>query len=310
MSEERREVLRMLSDKVITVDEAERLLGALAVGQEKREREEQRSERRSGSVGDTLQSMRQTIAGIGPMIGEVVGEATSGLFDHDTEDLEGIEQIVPEPTRFAIEPGSNLLIRNEGSPMGSGGRVIVTGVAEDECAVSGPGLQTARIGTRGNDHEIRWRRGDLKVLVPRTIGGLTTHTRGGDIRISGLGCEFFVKTLGGNLVLEDLAAPFHASTMGGNVDLALSAEFHGDGKASTMGGNVKLGYPEGLGGTEVRAKTMAGRIRCETIGQQTTAQVGVGPQRATTRLGEGDVTGHLSLKTMAGNIDVKQVQHD
>ena len=310
MSDENREILRMLSDKVITVDEAERLLTALGEGQAKREQEEQRAQRHSGSVGETLHSVRQTIAGIGPMIGEAVGEATSGLFDHDEEDLEATEQIIPEPTRFAISPDAALLIRNQGGPMGSGGRVIVTGVDESECTVSGPGLRTARIGSRGDDHEIRWRRGDLKVMVPKAIRSLTTHTRGGDIRVAELGCELFVKTLGGNLILDDLAETFHASTMGGNVEVGLAAGWSGNGKASTMGGNVKLSYPEGLGATEMRAKTMAGRIRCEATGKQSTAQSGVGPQRVTALLGEGDLTGHLSLKTMAGNIEVRQAQHD
>ena len=60
----------------------------------------------------------------------------------------------------------------------------------------------------------------------------------------------------------------------------------------------------------MRDKTMAGRIRCEATGKQSTAQSGVGPQRVTALLGEGDLTGHLSLKTMAGNIEVRQAQHD
>ena len=79
MSDERREVLSLLSEGRIDVDGAERLLEALEDGREKREPPRGAGSRAQKTVQEALSAVRDTVAGLGPMVGRIAGENAAGV---------------------------------------------------------------------------------------------------------------------------------------------------------------------------------------------------------------------------------------
>ena len=91
MIEEKREILRMLSEGTIDVEGAERLLAALEKGGQKRRGMKSRPEhgRTTGAstIAEAMNTIRETVAGIGSAVREAMESGESGEFDPDEEEI-------------------------------------------------------------------------------------------------------------------------------------------------------------------------------------------------------------------------------
>jgi hypothetical protein len=242
MSKERHEVLTMLAEGHITVEDAERLLDALAAGEAKRTRPE------AGwldlKIRDALEK------------GGRRRKTKRSRRERETVDSSGGRFVVPE--------GSSLVLRSNPAHPG-GGSVSLRRLAGEECAVGCEGPFAVY-----RDEEtlfIEWDYGDIEVGVPdaavgikaQTLGGnlavddlrvpLDLLTHGGDLRLSGICRSVIARSLGGNVFLEvtalDPGTESEVTTNEGDIFATLGPEFSGTVKATTLAGDVQV--EDGLG---------------------------------------------------------------
>ena len=310
MSDEQREILRMVADKVISVEEGERLLRAIEQGS-RRSSESHTDPRGKGSIHSVLDSVGAVMSSIGPIVSDAVGEAVSGISDLDlpfaSEYDSDLDEVILENGTVSIEPGTKLTIKSKRANR-SGGDVILEAVDDDSCSVWCEEEDGLTVRKKGNRASIRWTTGLLKIRVPKTVSELNVSTLGGDISAGNLDCSSVLKTMGGNLRLSGISGEFTAKTMGGSVSIAVSPEMRGESKAVTMGGGIDVSLPRNASLT-IQAVTMGGSITVkETLDARIEGST-VGQQKASIRIGEESPTGSLSVKTMGGTIAVRDL-HD
>ncbi len=305
MKPETKEILQMVADGVINVEEAERLLDAVSEG----ERKSRQKGARPGGPGDSFESVRDALAQIGPAVGEAVREVT-GIFrdpERDAEFEEGAAPVPPEGTQCTLAPGSRLEIRSE-RRVGRGGDVELVGTEGETLEVlPGPGSH-ARLLEKDGRVKIRWRGGWLKVKVPRSVAGLDTKTLGGNVTMSGIDAAAQIKTLGGNLVLSGLSLDCRAKTMGGDVTASLKEDCRGRFQFTTMGGDVDVASPLEGPSLAIEARTMAGRVQIDPGFRGSVRRRSSAGGPTSVQVGEDQPQVTLRLKTMGGNITVRQVR--
>jgi hypothetical protein len=315
MSEERKEILRMVADRVITVDDAERLLRALAEGERREESSPPPPPRghrrgRARGMGMALGGLGEALAGIGPMVRAVVEDAVSGLADATLElgddDEEGLEAVDLADGRFRLEPGAKLVIRNDRRQGQGGGDLILERVEGEECELVGEEAENLRVFVGERKAVVRWAGGLLRVRVPASVRELKAMTLGGDIEVMGVPCEQSLKTMGGGLYLREMSASFKAKTMGGGIDLSLAPTWRGSAKATSMGGTIQVQVPRGIA-LRVEARTMGGTIDVPSGLGRVLRTRGTAKQKVELELGEGDSRGELELKTMGGDIRFREL---
>ncbi len=304
MSDSQKEILKMLAEKIISVDEAERLLRALGV------EDASKKEDPPDPVASTKRGLRMAItsindklADIGPMIGSIVADATSSLGVGDDTDLDsdGLERVEFEDDTFSIPEGSTLVLQNDRR---SGGCSLkIEGVEGNTCSLSGEVSDGLRVLRNQNRFVVKWKKGDLTVRVPGTVKKLVAKTMGGDIVSTGVHANIEAKTLGGSFKMEGLSEKFNLKTMGGNMMLGIVGGLENGSQATTMGGDIELFAGHGVSGL-VKATTMGGDIH-------TSEDVGIleggerpGPKKITAEIGSGSDS-RVTLKTMGGNISIK-----
>lgn len=304
MSDSQKEVLKMLADKIISVEEAERLLRALGV------EDAPNTEDSPDPVASTKRGLRMVIssindklADIGPMIGSMVSEATSGLCLDDDTGLDGdeMESVDFENGAFSIPEGSSLVLQNDRR---SGGCSLkMEGVEGDTCRLSAEVSEGLRLYKSRDRFVVKWRKGDLTVEVPGTVKEVEAKTMGGDIVSNGVGAIIEAKSLGGGLKMEGLADKFTLKTMGGNIILGIVAGLESGSRATTMGGDIDICALTGVSG-RVKASTMGGNI-------ETSEEVGIltestrpGPKKITAEIGTGSDS-RMTVSTMGGNISIR-----
>jgi hypothetical protein len=121
---------------------------------------------------------------------------------------------------------------------------------------------------------------NINVSIPNRMD-LQTHTRGGNVNVSGIEGKISGETMGGNLRFKDIKGALKMATKGGNI---LLEDSNADGKVSTMGGNVMV---KNVAGT-IDASTMGGNIYLDNVVQR-----------------EGySINSAVLVSTMGGNIQV------
>lgn len=315
MSDEQREILGMLAEGRIDVAEAERLLAALEEGERRREAGDRGGGRRQAGVQEALHSVRETLAGIGPMMGRMAGEiATEFQKDHtfpgesEAGALPEIEDI--EDGRFAVAAGERLYIRNDKVDGPGGGDLVVAGVAGDRCELAGGEARNLRVLRSSSGPVVRWAGGPLTVRVPETAAEVLAYTLGGDARVGGVGCPVQVKSMGGDLLLDGPERRFQAKTMGGNIRIRLGAAGCEASEARTMGGNIRIDVDPAAPRTEVEAATLGGSILVEESLGAVDRGSGLGKQKWTVRLGDGEPASSLRLRTTGGNVEIRRARDD
>jgi len=311
MNDERREILRMLADKVISVDEAERLLKALGEGGGARDEEARGRGRARSGLGGALGSIGDALAGIGPMVKGVVEDALSGLNVEWTDDDDGeLEEVALADSTFTIAAGTELVIRQRPKRAilrQGGGGIKLIGVAGDQCRVAVEDGSELKVMSGGSRVVILWQRGSLTIDVPATVSSVRAATMGGDVAVDSLGCDVKIRTMGGDLDLQHMRHGFSAKTHGGDVNVILAPEWTGESAAHTMGGDIEIYAPEGLN-AEIRAATMGGDIEIEQGLGAVERQDGPGRHKTVTALGAGSGTAVLSAKTMGGDIRIRSLK--
>lgn len=307
MGEEQKEILRMLQEGKITAEEAERLLKALEHGLMRREKIIATRGAMRRSLGSSLESISEAMAGIGPIIAEAVSEATSGLTsvgnglqDYDDEELEPLE--LEKDGKFEIVEGRHLVIRNDRREGHGGGNLVLEGGKGGKCQILGDLAERVRV-FRGPDFDlIKWSEDTLHVKVPKTVAKVIAATLGGDVTTNNLPCEVSVKTLGGDMEMGDLCREFSAKTMGGNIQMSIVASPDGPSKASTMGGDITVKVCSGCD-MKLKATTMGGEIDVDPELGEVVQSPHFGRQKATVLIGGESASPEVvKLKTMGGNI--------
>ncbi|MDD5090889.1 MAG: hypothetical protein PHQ23_08230 [Candidatus Wallbacteria bacterium] len=310
-NEGRKEILQMLKDGIITVDDAERLLKALSEG-DKKESPASGAGKKQKTVFSTIED---AVAGIGPMIADGISEIGPAIRDalgdigSDTgfteeSEADGYRQINPENGIFEIPEGSRLrILPRKGHLQEKGGAVDIKAGSGTECSFTSTGdfvlLQ------REKEFILRRRGGDLNLTLPDSVRELVVKSMGGEIRTRGIICQSELKTMGGSIRAIETGGNLVAKTMGGGLEILLSKGWNGELKAMTMGGNVLLSVPVGIQ-TGFSASTMAGEIR---IGESINSDLqckGFPFPRFTGTIGKGQSGSSIFLKTMAGNVTVKE----
>lgn len=303
MSEERVEILKMVADKIISVDEAERLLRALDDGAQ--QRAEQQAGPKAGSPWSKgLGTIGEALAGIGPVVKDAM-ESIVGGFGYDTgDDADDLERLELVDGRLPIDADTELVVRNDRKLVAGPGRLEIVGTDDDHGEILAGDAGNLRVFARKNRLIVRWTDGPLRLRVPHRLRRLKAVSLGGDISVRQIDAELTLKTMGGNLDLDRLRQAFSVKTMGGNVRLDLDPAWQGDSQVATMGGNVTVRLPATANVT-VEAATFGGMLKVDRrLGDspvpdyspslKTTLTVGTGPQRAT-----------LSVKTMGGDINLE-----
>jgi len=298
----------MVADKVISVEEGERLLHAIEQGS-RRSSESHTDPRGKGTIHSVLDSVGAVMSSIGPIVSDAVGEAVSGISDLDlpfTKEYDSdLDEVILENGMVSMEPGTKLTIKNSRTNR-SGGDIILEAVDDDSCSVWCEEEGGITVRQKGNRASIRWTTGLLKIGVPKTVSELKVSTLGGDISAANLDCSSVLKTMGGDLRLAGISGEFTAKTMGGSVRIAVSPEMRGESKAVTMGGGIDISLPPDAS-LRIQAVTMGGTISVkETLGARIEGTA-LGQQKASIRIGEQSPTGSLSVKTMGGSIAVRDL---
>jgi hypothetical protein len=309
MGMEKLEILEMLKEGKIEVADAARLLDALEDGMKKRgSRGEGDSSKKHAAVQDAMNSVKETLAGIGPLVGRMVGEISTEFqrdrnFPGESEGEELPEMEAPE-NRFRIEAGQKLFIRNDKQEGPGGGDVYIEGIDGGTCEFEGDEAKNLRVLRSSSGPVIRWSGGTLKIKVPATVEELLAYTLGGDLQVGKLGCPARLKSMGGDLRLTSPSRHFHAKTMGGNIRLRLGPEFCEPSEAKTMGGNIRVDVADGLPITETEAVTMGGSIMVSDELGRVRKGGNLGKQKINITLGDGQPGSRLKVKTMGGNIEI------
>jgi DUF4097 and DUF4098 domain-containing protein YvlB len=309
MSDAQRDILKMLSDNVINVDEAERLLKALNEGEQRKE--ETYSQRRSHhghTMGSMFESIGETLADIGPMIKNTVEDVMTGVFGDELGDLqeEDFVDIEPFEEQYILDQETRMVIVSDWKWGPRRGDLQIQGVAGNACRIENADAQQVHIRRSPTHFVIQWSGGPLKVNIPETVNKLRIRSKSGDIRASDVGCELNAKTLVGNLELQQIAKDFKAKTMGGDITLSLSGGWQGNGQIHTMGGDILLTVPDDVNFT-AEASTMGGSISVdETMQKVNSKQVFPAKSTATVRAGQEETASAISLKTMGGDITLRK----
>lgn len=301
MTEERIEVLKLVADKVIEVEQAERLLRALDEGDRARS-----ESRRPGRVEP--EPRRGGVAAFGG-VGEVLG-AIGEMVESTLVDAIGLRwgdddlgEALPLG-EFVIPPGGRLSIRQHGHSWAGTTVLTLLPADGDRCTIEAEDDSAdVRIRRDGALDRIRWRAGRLTVRVPSTVGHVEARMLGGDLLAFDLGCPIEARTMGGRLELGT-RMPFEVRTDGGDLMLRLAPGLHGRSRASSMGGPVVIVAAEGVGarieaaciGGEVRIDPGLGRIRQEGPRLHRKSVIDVGP--------ENGPLADLVVKTVGGDVVV------
>ncbi len=315
MSTEQREILQMLSEGKIGVEDAERLLGALEEGRRRDEAEAQSGgARKQPAVQEALNSVREMLAGLGPMVGRIAGEISTEFQkernfpgEHEAEELPDLER---EGNQFTVSAGEKLYIRNDKRGGPGGGDLEILGTDGERCIMAGDEARNLRVLRSSSGPVIRWSGKSLKVFVPTTVSEVYAYTLGGDASVGALHCPVSVKSMGGDLQLSGLSHRFRAKTMGGNIRLGLSAGRLENSEAKTMGGNIRVDISPEAPSLEVEAMTMCGNIVVDDELGHIERTSNVASQKMKVNLGPGTPEAALKVKTMGGNIEVRRSNHE
>ena len=312
MGDEKLEILEMLSEGKIAVADAARLIDALEASRQKRDGDGG-SAKKSAAVQDAMTSVKETLAGIGPLIGRMVGEISMEFqkdrnFPGESE-AEELPELDAPGGRFVIEEGMKLFVRNDKREGPGGGDVFLEGIEGDTCEIEAQDAKNLRVLSSSSGPVIRWSGGPLTVRVPATVDELFAYTLGGDLQVGALACPAQLKSMGGDLRLTSPSRRFQAKTMGGNIRITLGPEFCEPSEAKTMGGNIRVDVTAGTRATETEATTMGGSIIVDDEFGHVSKGGNLGKQRVTITLGEGQPGSQLKVKTMGGNIEIGRARH-
>lgn len=297
MSEERLQILKMLADKTISVEEAERLLRAVETG-DARKAGAKAPPRTGGFAFGGLDQIGAALDAVGEVIEDSVNDALEGIgWEGGAADA---ADVTLQDGGFAVPVGTRLVLRHR---KGGAAGLELVGADGDRCTVNADQVTGLRVRRRGSNRIlVLWDSGSLRAQVPSTAAGLKARLLGGAIKAEALPCPAQLKTMGGDVELRGLRHPFDAKTMGGAVLASIERAFAGRGRAVTMGGDIRARVPAGLALT---AQTMGGAVEIDAALGEAVRHTAGGGWRVDVGAPGPTATAVIELKTMGGNVRVE-----
>lgn len=337
--DEIREILRMVSEGVISVDEAERLIKAVGDGRGRPARESGeegapesfgsrgfKGRRARGGLAENIgTAVFEGISGLGGFIADTISQATTG-FAGEWEDEgqgsgraeelsvtgEGVDapwvrnvfiSVMGGDTRVtASQPASTS--SEAGSPVSGGGGNPPDGVSSKVTFFDPEGQGYIRVFRSGDTMIVKCSEGDLEAGIPSCVQSVKVKTAGGAVVASGLKCRCSARTMGGDVEISGCTGKTYAKTFGGRISLR-PAEGFGQIRAATNGGDVELCLPSG-GVARIRATTLAGRITADSSVRSGARRGGLVNTTAEFEAGPAGAASAplIELSTLAGNIRI------
>jgi hypothetical protein len=292
--EERLEILKMIGDGVISAEEGERLLDAVAAGEkEARPDLSPLSEMVRGSV-----EVGRGFAGVGKSIAIAVDQAVRSALG----DPEAGRADLRNETDLDLLEGTELAIEN--IAVGEGSITLEPGRGE-RCRIRGEAEHQV-VWEKGRAR-ILWPGGDLVVVVPETASRVSAAAHHGHVRARGIAVPLDVETLHGHLELRGVCGQIEAETLAGNVFLEV-ALLDGKSEVTTMAGSIEVVLLPGFSGI-VKASTLGGDISIEdglgTVKQRPLGQV---PRSAVIEVGDSPERSSLEIETASGSIVLRRAE--
>ena len=303
MGDEKKQILKMVADGVITAEDGVKLLEALDKGDRKRKDHEQ-SPHRKLKKHIILDGLGDKLAEIGPMVRTAVCEAFVGVGEEEDPDEEVIHESsfkrnrVGTPNSVRMTENAVLFIRNRGRMGFTSGNLELRSV---EGKVLNPPEGDAKIAGDGENYCVQWSKGNLVLEVPSVVSRIQVDLKGAEFAASNLSSEIDLRIKGGNISLDEQGNSFSVRTMGGNVSVTLTESWQGESKASTMGGNIQLVLPDTVSAA-IDAATMGGQISTDDGLGDVNVSGSHARARVSLLMGDDEERTRISLKTMGGNI--------
>jgi len=295
MGQERTEILRMVAEKKISVEEAERLLRAIEDGDRLRP-EGTKAGQRGFRFGEFL-------GDVGSMVQGVVEEAASGIGAAFGDEEPGGEVLPLAGGRFEVAAGSRLMIRQR--RWKGRGDLSLAGVEGSVCELVGT-IDGVRAFAEQKRLVVTLGEGSLRVAVPASVAEMKAVTMGGRIQAEALGCPVEIRSMGGDVNLRGARLPFELKSMGGGVRVEIETGLTGESRAETMGGHTRIDLPGGInrliaasrwgGATAADPEIGAGQKRDRWSGKAVLEIAAQDPATAAT----------LRLKSTGGRIELRR----
>ncbi len=305
MSEGQKQILQMLAENKISVEDAERLLKALKEGDQKRE-EHSKRDKGARSMSTTLESLGETLAGIGPMIKNALEDVAVGMSGDELTYAkdEDFETIPLDENGFEVQEGHDLYIVSTKKEGRRSCDLNIKGGEEKRCVLEAEDIENIRVLKGDSLYIVKWTGGYLKAMVPSTVKKLKAKTRGGDVTAENISSPLSINTLGGDLEALGMKTDFNAKTMGGDINVTLEKDWIGEGTVHTMGGDIDILLPNGVS-TSLKATTMGGKIKVSKELGEVESKNPFPGSSVKVNIGSDSPASHLSIKTMGGNINLR-----
>jgi hypothetical protein len=302
MKDERMEILRMVADKVISVEEGERLLRALEKGEETaRARHFEHHGPKHRHHGDW--DLGERLGEMGFKMQEFFDNAFGSMFG-DEYWFEGYEAVTGPVEDIVLDDEATLVISNPKNMYRSGsGDIRISPSPDERLRLSSGEGGTFEI-LRKDKKILVLCKDDLSVQVPRKLARLKLVLAKGKTNIDGLASALEVRSMKGDISVRDAAQPVVIRSMAGDVHLELADSYAGRIEVSALHGDIDVATGAGFSG-RVEAKTARGQIRIQAQVVKTATSKNTFFRQETAEIGSANPQNLISLKTMNGDVTVR-----
>jgi hypothetical protein len=302
MKDERMEILRMVAEKIISVEEGERLLRALDKGQEEsRERRFERCGPRQHRHGDW--NLGERMGEMGFRMQEFFDNAFGSVFG-DEYWFEGYEAVKGRAEDINVDADTTLVISNPRHVYRSGaGDITLSPSADDRLHVLAKERDRFEILRKDKKILILCQE-DTAVQVPGKLSKIKLILAKGHTKINGLDSPLEIRLMKGDISVRGAGQPVAIRSMAGDINLDLADSYSGKTEVAAMHGNIDITTGPDFAG-KVEARTTHGDIRIQAKSVKSSASKNAFFRAESIRIGEGDGENQLNLKTMNGNITVR-----
>ncbi len=305
MKDERLEILKMVADKVISVEEGERLLRALEKGEEDaRARQSAYHGPKHRHHGD--RDWGDLLGAMGFKMQEFFDNAFGSMFG-DEYWFDGYEPVEGPVENIVLDDETTLVISNPKHMYRSGSGDIRISPSPDERLRLSPGEKGAFEILRKDKKILILCEDDLAVQVPRRLARLKLVVAKGKTHIDGLTSALEVRSMKGDISVRGAAQPVAVRSMAGDVQLELSDTYSGRSEVSALHGEIEVTLGSGFSG-KLEAKTAHGQIHIQAQAAKTSSAKNAFFRQEMAEIGTGDARNLISLKTMNGDVTVRSSQ--
>ncbi len=296
MKVERLEILKMVADKVISVEEGERLLAALEKNQAHGETADAgfgKKHRQSSPWRDLFSGWGTPFSwGMADFLKPFRGDPSAG-YDKVSLTSEG----------FKTGTGEQLLITRPTPPFDSTvADVELISSPAEFLRAEGKNLDGFQLLRKGNQLVLLCREG-IRLQVPDRLSRLELRWLKGTVKVQRILLPLEIKNVTGDIFLTGLAAPLTCHTFSGDIEISVTENHQGQSTLHTFSGDIRVQVPQSFSG-KIEARTLNGTIKWEggLAAGVAVSKWGFGSETA--KMGSGNERNHLQLSTFNGNIRI------